>query len=178
MIDVVNMNKDKEIEILGKRLGYDKILFREDIKNLNIVGAKSNEINRKALSLRRTDILLNPHLNSRMDPMNSRSSGLNDVLCKLAKKNEVAIGFTFDSIKSDVDLGRIMQNIIFCRKYNVDMVFFTFAKNKYGMKGTKDLLAYLRVIGLGPGEAKSALNNIDKVFEKKLYVRKGLRLVK
>jgi len=176
MIDAVLMDRNKELEDFGKRLGFSKILFNEDIKSLNIVKAKSDEFNRKALSTRKTDILLNPHLN-RQDKL-ERNSGLNNVLCKLANKNEVFIGFSLHYIKDEGDLGRIMQAIVLCRKYKVGIVFFTLAKNKYEMRGCQDLLAYLRVIGFGPGETNNALNNIEKVFEKKTYMKKGLRILK
>jgi len=72
---------------------------------------------------------------------------------------------------------RIMQNIVLCRKYKTNVVFFTFARNKYEMKGCQDLLSFLRVIGFTPGEAKNALENIDKLFNKKKYIMKGFRIV-
>ncbi len=178
MIDVVFMDKSKEIEDLGKKLGFSKILFKEDIKSLNIIKAGSDEHNRNSLEDRKTDILLNPHLNRKIDAMNYRNSGLNDVLCKLAVKNEIAIGFTFNEIKDEIDLGRIMQNIVLCRKYKVNVIFFTFAKDKYEMKGCQDLLSYLRVIGFTPGEAKNAFSNIDNAFNKKKYIMKGFRVLK
>ena len=177
MIDVVFMDKSMEIEDLGRKLGFSKILFKEDIKSLNIVKAGSEEFNRNSLEDRKTDILLNPHLNKKKDALNYRNSGLNDVLCKLAFKNEIAIGFTFDEIKDEIDLGRIMQNIVLCRKYKTNVVFFTFARNKYEMKGCQDLLSFLRVIGFTPGEAKSSLENIEKLFNKKKYIMKGFRIV-
>ena len=62
----------------------------------------NDEISRTALENRFVDILLLSEITDQKDFIHSRNSGLNQVLCKLAKKNNVAIGFSFsDLINSD-----------------------------------------------------------------------------
>jgi len=78
--------------------------------------------------------------------------------CALANKNEVAVGVSLNSLNGPVMIGRIKQNIKLCRKYKVKMLFFTFAQNKYEMKGAQDLLSLLRVLGMTGKEARDALS--------------------
>lgn len=126
-------------------------------KNLVVVEGGSDIINRAVLEDKRVDILLSPEKNRKNDLLYVRDSGLNHVLCKLAHKNKIAIGFNFsDVIKSkerEVLIGRMMQNIKLCRKYKVDMVFDCFDKCK-----VKNLSCFARILGMSPGEAKKALN--------------------
>src|SRR3989344_1390288 len=95
-------------------------------KELVIVQGGDDTINRLALSSRYVDVLLDPHLGQRKDFMHQRNSGLNHVLCALAKEHNVAIGFSFSNIlraqHREKLLGRIMQNILLCRRYKIPMV--------------------------------------------------------
>ena len=110
------------------------------------------------------------------------------MLCKLAKKNNIAIGFSFNEILKSKEksklIGRMMQNIKLCRKYKVKMVFASFAKNKFEMRAVKDLLSFCRVLGMTPREAKSALNQAENIFKKnqerksKNYIAEGMKIIK
>src|SRR3989338_6580410 len=110
---------------VGVLRGVPKTISKEII----IVQGGDDTLNRAVVSSRYVDILLDPHLGSRKDFMHQRNSGLNHVLCALAKENNVAIGFSFSSIlhaeKRAVLLGRIMQNILLCRKYKIPMESYT-----------------------------------------------------
>jgi len=155
MIDIVNFNGEKF------NLGFSEVY---SIKDFNIVLGSKN--NRKTAGNKEVDILLSPEIGSNGKTLIMRDSGLNDVICKLAKKNQVAVGFSFSSIlnsKNRVELlANMMQNIRLCRKYKVIMVMASFAHNKYEMRHGRDLLNFCKVLGMGDGEAKNALN-----FEKK-----------
>ncbi len=96
------------------------------------------------------------------DKTHFRLSGLTDVECKLAKKNKIAIGFSLDSIlhsklPRQVILGRIMQNIRFCRKYKVEIFIATFASRVQDMRAPHDLKALMISLGLRPGETTTSL---------------------
>lgn len=99
-----------------------------DRGKMNIVIGGGEKVNRKVVESKKIDILLSPEEGSERDFMHSRGSGLNQVLCKLAKQNKVAIGFSFnkilntDGIRRALILGRMMQNVKLCRKYKVRMV--------------------------------------------------------
>lgn len=155
-------------------LGFDEIVH---YKNLNIVKASSSEErNRKILSNLKIDIIYGFEEQEKKDSLHFRSSGLNQVILKLAQQNKIAIGFNFSTLLNCVDnfqrallIGRIKQNVKFCRKYKVKMVVASFAKSRYEMRDAKDLLAFARVIGMNGKEANEALS-----FEKKDF---GIKMV-
>ena len=145
-----------------KKLGFSSVI---NCKELNIVFGGDEKVNRKAVENRNVDILVNVEKSGNKDSLHFRNSGLNQVLCKLAYDNKVAIGFSFNEILRSRDrgvlIGRVMQNIRLCRKYKVKMVFATFAKNKYEMRDARDLISFCRVLRMTGKEAKEALNFQD-----------------
>jgi ribonuclease P/MRP protein subunit RPP1 len=122
-------------------------------KGLIIVQGGDLDINRFVVENKKVDILLSPENNSRKDLMFSRRSGLNQVLCKLAAKNGVAIGFDFSYLLNSKGkqrariLGRMRQNVKFCKKYGVKMVFSSFARNKYELRSEDFLKIFARILG-------------------------------
>ncbi|MBS3162475.1 hypothetical protein J4467_00985, partial [Candidatus Woesearchaeota archaeon] len=77
----------REVEVLKKA---PFTFIREKII---ILQGGDDELNRKNLSSKYVDILLDPHQGYRKDKIYQKDSGLNEVLCKLAKENDIAIGF-------------------------------------------------------------------------------------
>ena len=128
-------------------------------KDIIVVEGGDDKINRVALENKKVDILLSPEKGRGPDKTHYRNSGLNQVLCKLAAKNKIAIGFNFDDIIDSKDrsilMGRMMQNVRFCRKYKVRIVLDCFGKYK---KDKKDLAIFAQTLGMTPGEAKQAVN--------------------
>ena len=122
-------------------------------KGLVIVQGGDLEINRFVVENMKVDILLSPEKNSKKDLMFSRRSGLNQVLCKLAAKNDVAIGFDFSYLlnssgkEQSIILGRMKQNVKFCKKYGVKMIFSSFARDKYELRSEDYLKIFARILG-------------------------------
>ena len=148
-------------------------------KELVIVQGGDDTLNRLAVSSRYVDVLLDPHVGSRKDFMHQRNSGLNHVLCALAKENNVAIGFSFSSILHSTqrakDMGRMMQNILLCRKYKIPMVIGSFAKDAWDVRNEKDLQAFFQVLGMTGKEVQ--MNFVEKRLDyKKRFVQKGVML--
>lgn len=168
MIDIIKCKLNKDFIGYGKKLGFSNVL------NLKIREGGSDEANRKYVSDTQNDVLMNPELKSVEDKVHFRRSGLNQVLAKLAEKNDVAIGFGFSfvlnakGVERGKVIGRMKQNVRICRKSKTKMVVCSYANNVKEMRGAKDLLAFARVIGMTPGEAKKALN--WKKREKKVKV--------
>ena len=67
-------------------------------KNIVIVKSFDEEISRACLENKNVDILIGSELSNDKDFIHFRKSGLNQVLCKLAKKNNVAIGLDRKSV--------------------------------------------------------------------------------
>ena len=147
-----------------------------DRNKIIVIKGGSDKVNRKAVSTKNVDILLDPHLGNRKDKMHQRDSGLNQVLLKLAKQNNVAIGFSFKSLlnsKTRVkDLGRIIQNIKLCRKYKVKIVIQEFEE-----RNKEDVNSLFKVLGMTAKEIQIS-NSYEqyKLDYKKRYVMKGVML--
>ena len=151
-------------------LGFHKVLHA---KQFHIIEAVSEEKNRKAVENKQVDILVAPERAGKKDRFTQRDSGLNHVLCALAKQNDVAIGFSFSDLLNSSHrsmlLGRMLQNVRLCRKYKVRMVVASFAKDPKEMRSAYDLLAFGQVLGMTPKEAKQALS-----FQKK---RRAIKII-
>ncbi len=156
--DILLTERNEEIEEFAKKLGFEKVFFEEDFKSLGLVISKDFSTDRGLVEKKKIKILVNVHTNNLRDNLHFRSSGLNHVLCRLCSENNVAVGFSLDSILDAKLLGRMKQNIMLCRKYKVKMRFFSFAKNKYEMRGREDVLGFLRSIGMTGKEAKEAMS--------------------
>jgi RNase P/RNase MRP subunit p30 len=143
-----------------------------------VVKGGNDKVNRMAVSSKKADILLDPHLGYRKDFMHNRNSGLNQVLCKLAKDNSVAIGFSFSNIlysKDYREFGRIIQNIKLCRKYKIKMVVGNFAKSKNDVREIKDVYSLFKVLGMTGKELKDSSEFLEKRLDyKRRYVSKGV----
>ena len=109
-------------------------------------------MNRAALENKKVDILLSPEKNDREDSFHYRKSGLNQVLCKLAKQNNVAIGFDFSNLINTLGrerariLGRMFFNYKLCRKYKVKMVFSSFSNNKFEQRNDDCMRVFERIL--------------------------------
>lgn len=163
--DVVLMEENKEATEITRKLGFEKIFFKNDIKKLGILEVKDYNDKRKLIENNSLNILLNPHLVTNKDSLHFRNSGMDQIICSLMNKNGIAMAFTLDKINNHVEIGRIMQNIRLCRKYKVKMLFFTFSDNIYGLRAKLDIIAFLQVLGMTPNEAKEALEGLKEFIQ-------------
>ncbi len=137
--------------------------IRENKGKEIIFSSNDDELNRKILEKEPVDFLM-INLVGRKDRMKQRDSGFNQVLAKLAKKNNVAIGINLDEIinaktrkeKSQI-LARARQNIKLCNKKKVKMKFIT----KFREKNPYDLKALGLVLGMPTWMAKDNLIILD-----------------
>jgi len=139
--------------LLIKESNFDKArkLIKENQKKNIIFSSNDDELNRKILEKETINVLLLSQTGKK-DFHKQRNSGLNHVLAKLAKKNNVAIGINLDEIilseakkKADV-LARIMQNIRICNKNKLKMKFI--AQNKNNERNIFDLKSLGLVLGM------------------------------
>ena len=124
-----------------------------------VVLAGNEEFNRKVLEKKDIDVLLFSNLFGK-DKLKQRDSGLNQVLCKLANKNDIAIGIDLKQLDSGSDfdksvyLARLMQNIRLCKKFKVKMIIINVKENN-----KKDLNSFLLTLGMDTKMAKFAVEN-------------------
>lgn len=188
--DIVFPNKNEEqfIEI-AKKLNYETIYFvyqgnftkfkdldvnvkiasigtLKNIKNIkkkvDLVLVRSSHRDREILEKFKNILIFDLEIVAPHDFIHHRASGLNQVMCKLAYKNDIMIGFSFNTILKSKDrpklIGRIIQNIKLCRKYKIKTVIGSFATNPYEMRSPHDLVAFFSELGMHPKEAKNSLS--------------------
>ncbi len=118
-------------------------------KNLFVV---AEEENRMYFDDKSRKTIFGLELSQREDFMHQRNSGLNQVLCKLATKNEITIGLSFSSVLHSQGrerarlIGRMMQNIRLCRKYKTEVIISSFTKRTEDVRNPEDVKSFLRVI--------------------------------
>jgi len=126
--------------------------LKEEIK-LNkvktiIFSSEDDDLNRKVIEKLPIQILL-INLSNRKDFQKQRNSGFNQVMAKVAKKNNITIGINLDEIIEERNLkkkselfARLRQNIMLCNKNKVKMKFIV-NKNKRNPHELKSLGATL-----------------------------------
>jgi len=113
--------------------------FEEARKNIQLLRSEhpnekigfvsgDDELNRKVLEKEKIDFLVILQANKK-DKLKQRDSGFNQVMAKIAKKNNVVIGICLDEIvcsygkiKSEI-LARVKQNVMLCSKNKLNMRF-------------------------------------------------------
>jgi len=128
------------------------------MENKQIVQGKDIAFNRKALENKKTSMLILNHINKK-DKLKQRDSGLNQVLCKIAKDSNIILAIDLKELTKETDkknkaiiLGRIIQNIRLIKKF----------KNKLKLlnSGNKQqAFSFLLTLGLPTKQAVEAVNN-------------------
>jgi RNase P/RNase MRP subunit p30 len=138
------------LEIARKEI--DKLLKSK--KKVIILG-KSIEFNRKILENKKVNTLIISH-KEKKDKLRQRDSGLNQVLCKIARENNITIAFDFSELEGEKKekallLARLIQNIKLCRKYKTKFIILSNKKEK------DSLFSFLLTLGCDTKTAKEAL---------------------
>jgi len=146
MITTTSLNQArKEIQKLKKENPEQEI----------IIQAQSPEFNRKILENKDTDILLSPEFHDRKDRQKQRDSGLNEFMCKLAKKNNIKIGISLEEIKKlskkekAIILARIKQNIQLCKRTKTQIIFLPKISKQ-------EVISFLTTLGASTEQTKNS----------------------
>ncbi|MBI2654691.1 hypothetical protein HYX02_07860 [Candidatus Woesearchaeota archaeon] len=128
-------------------------------KNLNkasklskLLVAKSSDKDRILIESKKIRIIYGFEEVHKKDYLYQRMSGLNHVLCELAKKNNVSIGFSYSSLfdkgnQAPLLIGRMMQNIALCKKYKVKMIVGSFSDKPLDMRAPHNVIALFAMLG-------------------------------
>ncbi len=137
------------------------------------------EVNRAALETPEVDILLHPE-------MGREDSGLDHIMVKLAKKNNVAIEFGLNDViyaykktRARI-LNSLIKNADLVRKYKAPFVITSGAFSEWDLRSPSELLSFGRFLGFKDPEIKKALSNwIVKENRKRLsgnWIMPGVEL--
>lgn len=147
IINTLNINEArKHIQKLKKEKPNEAV----------IVKAQNDEFNRKILENKDVNVLLSPELHNRKDKLKERDSGLNEILCRIAAKNNIKIGIDLDELKNKdkkekaIILSRIMQNIMLCKKTGAELILV-------GEYDKKNAFSFLITLGASTSQAKKAV---------------------
>lgn len=133
-------------------------------KKADLILVKSTGNDRWVLEKSQADIIFGLEEAQKKDFMHHRASGLNQVLCRIASKKGKTIAFPFSTILASKGMlraqliGKMMQNVKFCRKFKVKTILASFAKTPYGMRAPSELTAFGITLGMHPKEAKDSLS--------------------
>ena len=139
------------MEIINET-SFDKVRkIIQKAEGEKVFSSNDDELNRKVLEKLGIDVLL-LNLSGRRDRLKQRDSGFNQVLAKIAKKNNVVIGINFDEIieskneKREKILARVKQNIRLCNKNKLKMKFII--QEKENERNIYDLRGFGLVLGM------------------------------
>lgn len=140
-------------QIIIRESNFEKArkLIRESKDKEIIFSSDDDELNRKILEKEKINILL-INLTGKKDFQKQRDSGFNQVLAKIAKEKNVAIGINFDEIiqasqyEKPKILARLKQNIKLCNKNKLKMKFII--KNSENQRDIYDLKSFGAVLGM------------------------------
>jgi RNase P/RNase MRP subunit p30 len=130
----------------------DKIKKEKSENKLIIYSSEDDELNRKVIEKLQINVLLINQKNRR-DFQKQRNSGFNQVMAKIAKKQNLIIGINFDEIVEEANLkekaeilARIKQNIFLCNKDKVKMSFVI--QKEKNLRNIYDLKSLGLVLGM------------------------------
>ena len=134
---------------------------RENADILVFLG-ENEELNRKAVSDSRLDIILSP---DRKD----RDAGVGKVIAEKAAENNVTIGLSFRRIlqaskKEKISVISSWRQVFEqCEKHGADYMITTGATQKFQLRAPRDLKAFINSID---GEGRKAVTQAEEILEK------------
>ncbi len=164
LYDFNTYNEDKlqkKLDNMGNSNVSVEAGFITDSKNLNraaqsskLIAVKSSEKDMAFIESKKIKLIYGFEEINRKDYLHQRASGLNQVLCRSANKNNVAIGFAYSSLlgsdKKSVSIlmGRMMQNIALCQKYKVKTMVGSFSHNPFHLRNFNDIESLFALFGM------------------------------
>lgn len=129
--------------------------FKNASKQSNFLMAKSSDKDRYFIESKKIKLIYGFEELPRKDYLHQRASGLNHVLCELAKKNGVAIGISYSSLinknqeYASLLMGRMMQNIKLCQKHKTKIMIGSFSDNPFHLRNSHDVTNLFVILGMG-----------------------------
>lgn len=149
-LDAIKSSVETEIGFLVNQKNLSKALSQS-----KLLVAKSSDKDRLFIESKKIKIIYGFEEVNRKDYLHQRASGLNHMLCEMANKNNVAVGLSYSSLFNknpealSLIMGRMMQNINLCRKYNVNLVVGSFSGNPFDLRAPHDVMSLFAMLGSG-----------------------------
>ena len=158
IIEAENWGELKQ-KINKNRENYDILTFR----------GGDHELNRKAFSTPKIDVVLHPE-------KDRKDSGMNHIDAHKAAENNAAVGFTLKQIPADSKkqsqlLSKWRKNIKLCEKYDTPYLITTEAQKESDLRKPRDLAAVIKSLG-GQGN-KPVSTYPENILEKNLEAKEN-----
>ncbi len=158
------------VEIKDKPSNIVRIVkqIRKEV-DLILVHGGDLEVNRIAVETPEVDILVHPE-NKDPDQESRQDSGLDQVMVKLAKKNNVHIEFSLNDViysykKTRASLLKsLLQNAKLVKKYKTPFVITSGSWSPWNLRSASDLLSFGKYLGFQDPEIKKSLSG-EKLLE-------------
>lgn len=190
-------NKDRQLIEINKikndlNLKYNALLIQVEKLDSNLQGIINslrndfdlilgygglNKINRFFLESTNIDFLVDPQnsiYKNKLDFIHHFNSGINHILCKFAKDNEIGFLLTMDfnnQKKKNLakDVGRINQNISFARKYGINICLTPIIKDEFDIKTTSDLRSILSLFDVSSNQKKMSILALETKIKENTF---------
>ena len=138
----INSNKKNEVLRMIHHAQRERIM--------TLVKAQSDMFNRFIVEKTDAHSLVDLEYVHKTDHLHFRRSGLDQVICKATAMSKKTVLTSFSRLAENSDkaliLGRIAQNVLFCRKYGAEYAIVSFAQHPFEMKGAHDMKALLTTL--------------------------------
>jgi len=135
------------------------------VKQTELLVVKSSDKDRFFIESKKIKLVYGLEETYKKDYLHQRASGLNHVICEIARKNNVTIGFAYsilfnkDEYERAVLMGRMMQNIKLCQKYKVKTLIGSFSEKPFELRAPHDLKSLFVMLGMNQIKPKNSLTN-------------------
>ena len=136
--------------------------YRDHVDVLAVHGG-IEEVNRLAVS--------NPLIDMLCHAEEGRTSGLNHILMRFAKENDVAIEFNMCNVLSQRGIKRaqiirkLRKNLSLARKFGVKTILTSGASKRLGVRAPRDLIALGMAVGFTREEAVTSIShNVEAIL--------------
>jgi len=146
-------SKNVQQEVRKVRSNAEAILVKGDDK-----------VSRMASDCWEVDIIGSPEVHNEKDFMHQANSGIDYVIARACAEKGIAVELNLSNVLNSSGrrraeiLARMAQNVRICRDAKCDLVITSGAKEKYGMRAPRDLMAFGMVLGMTLDEAKAAVS--------------------
>lgn len=171
-INILNANSNEIRKIINK--------YRNKSNYISCLGGDL-KINRSVCENHRIDVLSRPYYKR-------RDSGMNHVLAKEAKRNNVAIELCFRDIlnnhlryRANV-ISSFKEILMFHRKFKFPLILTTDSKSIYDVRSTRDIVSFFKSIGFSNEEIYNGFYYYPKQIvdfnkERKSMIVKGVKRI-
>ena len=171
-INILNANSNEIRKIINK--------YRNKSNYISCLGGDL-KINRAVCENHRIDVLSRPYYKR-------RDSGMNHVLAKEAKRNNVAIELCFRDIlnnhlryRANV-ISSFKEILMFHRKFKFPLILTTDSKSVYDVRSTRDIVSFFKSIGFTNEEIYNGFYYYPKQIvdfnnERKDMIIKGVKVI-